>query len=80
MPVLGVERPDEERSVSKAQFEKMLEANGGQVPKEVGSVFLMCGWVFGAAKNYCDELIKWCRCFRSWLTIGVFMNGVFIIN
>jgi hypothetical protein len=58
MPVfIGVERPDEERSVSKAQFEKMLEANGGQVPKEVGLVFLMCaGWSCSAAKNYCDEL------------------------
>jgi hypothetical protein len=58
MPVfIGVEQPDEQRSISKAQFETMLEANNGQVPKEVGMVVLMCaGWSCSAAKNYCDEL------------------------
>ncbi len=58
MPVfIGVEAPDEGRSISKAAFEALLEGNGGQVPKEVGLVFLMCaGWSCSAAKNYYTEL------------------------
>ena len=58
MPVfIGVEQPDEQRSISKAQFESILKVNKGQVPKEVGMVVLMCaGWSCSAAKNYCDEL------------------------
>ena len=60
MPVfIGVETPDESRSLSKAQFEAVLKANNDQLPKEVGLVFLMCaGWSCGAAKSYCDELAK----------------------
>ena len=60
MPVfIGVEQPDEKRSISKATFEAMLEGNEGQIPKEVGMVVLMCaGWSCSAAKNYCEELSK----------------------
>lgn len=58
MPVfIGVGKPDEQRSVSKGVFEEMLSQSGGQVPKGVEMVVLMCaGWSCTAAKNYCDEL------------------------
>lgn len=58
MPVfVGVGKPDEQRSVSKGVFEEMLKQSGGQVPKNVDMVVLMCaGWSCAAAKNYCNEL------------------------
>ena len=58
MPVfLGIEGPDEKRSVSKAVFEQMLQSNGGQVPSGIDMVILMCaGWSCGAAKSYFEEL------------------------
>lgn len=58
MPVfIGVESPDESRSISKATFESILQKNEGQVPAEVDLVVLMCaGWSCSAAKNYCQEL------------------------
>ena len=60
MPVfVGVEGPNEERSVSKTVFEAMLTKNNGQVPKEINMVILMCaGWSCGAAKNYYNELAE----------------------
>ena len=60
MPVfIGVEGPDEEKSVSKTVFETMLTKNNGEVPKELNMVILMCaGWSCGAAKNYYNELVE----------------------
>tara|TARA_B110001469_G_C9637827_1_gene320114 strand:+ start:793 stop:1563 length:771 start_codon:yes stop_codon:yes gene_type:complete len=60
MPVfIGVEGPDETKSVSKVVFEAMLTKNNGQVPKELNMVILMCaGWSCGAAKNYYNELVE----------------------
>jgi hypothetical protein len=58
MPVfIGVESPDESRSISKATFEEIIKKGNGQVPAEVELVVLMCaGWSCSAAKNYCQEL------------------------
>lgn len=60
MPVLiGVEGPNESKSVSKLAFENILEQNGNQIPKEIDLVVLMCaGWSCGAAKSYFNELVE----------------------
>lgn len=60
MPVfIGVEGPDETKSVSKTAFEAMLAKNNGQVPKDLNMVILMCaGWSCSAAKNYYYELVE----------------------
>ena len=59
MPIfIGVEGPDEERSISKASFETLLANNKGQIPTDVEMVILMCaGWSCGAAKSYFEDLV-----------------------
>ena len=58
MPVfIGIEGPNEEKCISKQNFEAILKQNKNQIPKDVSLVVLMCaGWSCGAAKSYFDDL------------------------
>lgn len=59
MPIyIGYKNPQNQKSISKQVFESMLQNNGGQIPKDVDGVILMCAaWSCGAGKSYFEELI-----------------------
>jgi len=56
---IGVEVPDVARSISKEQFESILKENNGQIPENVGLVYVMCaGWSCSAGTSYYNDLYK----------------------
>ena len=47
------------RSITKEQFEKMLEENNNKIPEDISLVILYCAsWSCGAAHNYYDSLLQ----------------------
>jgi len=89
MPIfIGVEGPDEQRSISKLAFETLLTQNNNSVPKDVEMVILMCaGWSCGAAKSYFEDLVSrgvdvskvvdYAGGIHEWCTYSKLNNGVF---
>ena len=58
MPIyIGYKNPQNQKSISKQKFESMLQNNGGQIPKDVDGVILMCCLEFSAGKSYYEELV-----------------------
>ena len=57
MPIfIGLNKFDS-RSISKNEFENIIEKNNGRIPKNIDLVILMCaGWSCGAAEGYFHEL------------------------
>lgn len=60
MPIyIGYKNPQNQKSISKQVFESMLQNNGGQIPKDVDGVILMCAaWSCSAGKSYYEELVS----------------------
>lgn len=60
MPIyIGYKNPQNQKSISKQVFESMLQNNGGQIPKNVDGVILMCAaWSCSAGKSYYEELVS----------------------
>ena len=60
MPIyIGYKNPQNQKSISKQKFESMLQNNGGQIPKDVDGVILMCAaWSCSAGKSYYEELVS----------------------
>jgi hypothetical protein len=47
------------RSLTKQEFEKMLENNNNQIPKGIEKVIIYCaGWSCSGAKNYYKKMIE----------------------
>lgn len=89
MPIfIGVEGPDEQRSISKLAFETLLSQNNNSVPKDVEMVILMCaGWSCSAGKSYFEDLVSrgvdvskvvdYAGGIHEWCTYSKLNNSVF---
>ena len=77
MPCCGVES-NEGRSLSKAKFEAISKANGGQIPKGLNGLFIVYGGVAAQPKTITMNFEKRSKCF--WCSYAGLHVGVYIIN
>lgn len=56
---ITLKNDNDERSLSKQQFEDLLLQNNNQIPKDIDMVIIYCAsWSCNGAKNYYNDLIK----------------------